>query len=132
MLTLALQRKGLYPLHVAAGLPGPEGPQIMELLLAAAADPDVRAQDGDEVFGLDDVAGSPASSPALVAPQGAAGSYSGSRSNMARSPEPSPQGCILLRDPPEEGGRTALHIACQRDTDHAVSYEAGCHPSVDS
>ncbi|XP_048866956.1 ankyrin repeat and MYND domain-containing protein 1 [Brienomyrus brachyistius] len=113
------ERKGLYPLHVAAGLPGPEGPQIMELLLATAADPDVRAQDVDEVFELDDVAGRPGSSPSLVAPQSARGSHSGSRSNMARSSGPSPQGCILLRDPPEEGGRTALHIACQRDTDHA-------------
>ncbi|XP_023647880.1 ankyrin repeat and MYND domain-containing protein 1 isoform X2 [Paramormyrops kingsleyae] len=109
------ERKGLYPLHVAAGLPGPEGPQIMALLLATAADPDVRAQDGDEVFELDGVAGRPGSSPAIVAPQSAAGSHSGSRSTTARSSGP----CILLREPPEEGGRTALHIACQRDTDHA-------------
>lgn len=37
------------------GLPKAEGPQITELLLHALADPDVRAQDADEVYELDEV-----------------------------------------------------------------------------
>lgn len=47
------QQKGLYPLHIAAGLPGAEGPEITELLLHALADPDVKAQDADEVYEFD-------------------------------------------------------------------------------
>ncbi|KAA0712123.1 Axonemal dynein light chain domain-containing protein 1 [Triplophysa tibetana] len=51
---LTPEQKGLYPLHIAAGLPGAEGPQITELLLHALADPDVKAQDADEVYELDE------------------------------------------------------------------------------
>lgn len=50
-----VQQKGLYPLHVAAGLTGPEGPKITELLLHAVAAPDVKAQDASEVYILDKV-----------------------------------------------------------------------------
>ncbi|TSK53751.1 Ankyrin repeat and MYND domain-containing protein 1 [Bagarius yarrelli] len=50
---LPAEQKGLYPLHIAAGLTGPEGPKITELLLKAAADPDVKAQDANEVYKLD-------------------------------------------------------------------------------
>ncbi|XP_036374106.1 ankyrin repeat and MYND domain-containing protein 1 [Megalops cyprinoides] len=89
------EEKGLYPLHIAAGLPGPEGPRITELLLHALADPDVRARDADEVFELDEVT---------------AGNFVN-----AVTGEPGHQ------EPPEEGGRTPLHVACQRDTDHAVA-----------
>lgn len=51
------QQKGLYPLHIAAGLLGAEGPEITELLLHALADPDLKAQDQHEVFQLDQVWG---------------------------------------------------------------------------
>ncbi|KAG7488355.1 hypothetical protein MATL_G00034500 [Megalops atlanticus] len=100
------ERKGLYPLHIAAGLPGPEGPRITELLLHALADPDMRAQDADEVFELD---------KNTVEPQA---DYS---NKTASFPSSLTQDKSFPREPPEEGGRTPLHVACQRDTDHAVS-----------
>uniref|UniRef100_A0A4W4GEX0 MYND-type domain-containing protein n=1 Tax=Electrophorus electricus TaxID=8005 RepID=A0A4W4GEX0_ELEEL len=83
---LPTQRKGLYPLHVAAGLPGPKGPKITELLLLAAADPDVKAQDAGEVCELDEVRAAEAAS------------------HMALFPL--------------DGGRTPLHVACQRESDY--------------
>uniref|UniRef100_A0A3Q1F7J1 Ankyrin repeat and MYND domain-containing protein 1-like n=1 Tax=Acanthochromis polyacanthus TaxID=80966 RepID=A0A3Q1F7J1_9TELE len=72
------EKKGLYPLHVAAALPGPEGPRITELLLHTVPDPDTRACDQDEIYDSSE-------SPHL-----------------------------------KEGGRTALHVACQRDSDYLV------------
>ncbi|CAB1324320.1 unnamed protein product [Coregonus sp. 'balchen'] len=86
---LPSEQKGFYPLHIAAALPGAEGPKITELLLHAVADPDVTAQDAYEVFKLDKV----------------------SRFYMAPSV------------PPEEGGRTPLHMACQRDKDYTNARE---------
>ncbi|KAM7387688.1 hypothetical protein PAMP_023910 [Pampus punctatissimus] len=47
------ERKGLYPLHVAAVLQGPAAPRITELLLHAAADPDTQASDQDEIYEQD-------------------------------------------------------------------------------
>ncbi|XP_061884567.1 ankyrin repeat and MYND domain-containing protein 1-like isoform X2 [Entelurus aequoreus] len=87
--SLPPERKGLYPLHVAAALPGPEGPKITELLLHALSDPDARAGDHDEMYQPDKV------------------------SRMAKLPLRTSEKPRLL-----EGGRTALHMACQRDTDH--------------
>ncbi|XP_061540142.1 ankyrin repeat and MYND domain-containing protein 1-like [Phycodurus eques] len=52
---LSPERKGIYPLHVAAALPGPEGPKITELLLHALSDPDARACDWDEIYEPDKV-----------------------------------------------------------------------------
>uniref|UniRef100_A0A4W4GBI6 MYND-type domain-containing protein n=1 Tax=Electrophorus electricus TaxID=8005 RepID=A0A4W4GBI6_ELEEL len=88
---LPTQRKGLYPLHVAAGLPGPKGPKITELLLLAAADPDVKAQDAGEVYVQD-------------------GSSLGSASPACFS--------TVILTTPEDGGRTPLHVACQRESDY--------------
>ncbi|XP_058256877.1 ankyrin repeat and MYND domain-containing protein 1 isoform X2 [Hemibagrus wyckioides] len=97
-LHLTAEQKGLYPLHVAAGLTGPVGPKITELLLHAVADPDVKAQDGSEVYVLDKerVDG-------------------GNMSSLGS------ETCINTTsiDAPKEGGRTPLHVACQRDTDYA-------------
>uniref|UniRef100_A0A3B3BYR2 Ankyrin repeat and MYND domain containing 1 n=1 Tax=Oryzias melastigma TaxID=30732 RepID=A0A3B3BYR2_ORYME len=70
-------KKGLYPLHIAAALPGPAGPRITEMLLHTIVDPDARACDQDDVFEPDE----------------------------------------------KEGGRTALHIACQRESDHENASE---------
>ncbi|XP_026861301.2 ankyrin repeat and MYND domain-containing protein 1 isoform X3 [Electrophorus electricus] len=96
---LPTQRKGLYPLHVAAGLPGPKGPKITELLLLAAADPDVKAQDAGEVCELDE-------SMADVQD----GSSLGSASPACFS--------TVILTTPEDGGRTPLHVACQRESDY--------------
>uniref|UniRef100_A0A3Q2YUU6 Ankyrin repeat and MYND domain containing 1 n=1 Tax=Hippocampus comes TaxID=109280 RepID=A0A3Q2YUU6_HIPCM len=89
-ISLSLERKGLYPLHVAAALPGPESPKIIELLLHALSDPDARASDQNEIYELDKVS-----------------------ITIRKS-------CRSHRTPtPEEGGRTALHMICQRETDHS-------------
>ncbi|KAG5276366.1 hypothetical protein AALO_G00131060 [Alosa alosa] len=105
---LPSELNGLYPLHVAAGLPGDEGPRITELLLHAVADPDVQAQDTHVLFELD---------KNTPDPQGGSGNKPG---NVSGAP---PQG-------PGTGspdrGRTPLHIACQRDQDHKNARDAVC------
>ncbi|KAG8445439.1 hypothetical protein GDO86_010279 [Hymenochirus boettgeri] len=89
------------PLHLAAALPGVEGVRITELLLHAAADPNAKAGDGDYIYEPDRVeipntiVGFPLKSP---------GGF----------------GEILQiffdkTNVPEEGGRTALHMACVRE-----------------
>uniref|UniRef100_A0A673HXB2 Ankyrin repeat and MYND domain containing 1 n=1 Tax=Sinocyclocheilus rhinocerous TaxID=307959 RepID=A0A673HXB2_9TELE len=85
------EQKGLYPLHIAAGLSGAEGPEITELLLHALADPDVKAQDAHEFYELD---------KHLIA--------SGPLAKFSEA----------LIEFPQEGGRTPLHVACQRDSDY--------------
>ncbi|MCJ8737641.1 hypothetical protein PDJAM_G00026430 [Pangasius djambal] len=103
-LHLTAEQKGLYPLHVAAGLTGPEGPKITELLLHAVADPDVKAQDASEVYDLDKT-----SKEEQVG--------GGNMSSLGSEPPT----CIYTAsaEAPKEGGRTPLHVACQRDTDYA-------------
>ncbi|KAM9385758.1 LOW QUALITY PROTEIN: ankyrin repeat and MYND domain-containing protein 1-like [Pholidichthys leucotaenia] len=81
------EKKGLFPLHVAAALPGPAGPRITEMLLHAVADPDARACDQDEIYEPD---------------------------RMMTEEALSTRGKPLH----SEGGRTALHVACQRDSDY--------------
>ncbi|KAM9761537.1 ankyrin repeat and MYND domain-containing protein 1 [Menidia menidia] len=86
---LPAKKRGLYPLHVAADLPGPAGPRITELLLHCATDPDVRACDQDEIYEPDKI------------------SIMG-KETLSNS----------KRINPKEGGQTALHVACRRDHDH--------------
>ncbi|TNN53088.1 Ankyrin repeat and MYND domain-containing protein 1 [Liparis tanakae] len=83
------ERKGLHPLHVAAALPGPAGPRITELLLHAVTDPDARACDQNEICERDTLA--------MKAQESV---------NSSKNPQL------------KEGGRTALHMACQRDSDY--------------
>ncbi|XP_042338116.1 ankyrin repeat and MYND domain-containing protein 1 isoform X2 [Plectropomus leopardus] len=83
------ERKGLYPLHVAAALPGPAGPQITELLLHAITDPDAQACDQNDIYEPDKIF---------------------MKAQKPLSTNESPH----LKD----GGRTALHVACQRDSDY--------------
>ncbi|KAK9519844.1 hypothetical protein VZT92_022547 [Zoarces viviparus] len=83
------ERKGLYPLHVAAALPGPAGPRITEFLLHAITDPDARACDQNEICGRDTISMK-------------------AQESVSANENPNLK----------EGGRTALHMACQRDSDH--------------
>ncbi|XP_030290472.1 ankyrin repeat and MYND domain-containing protein 1 isoform X2 [Sparus aurata] len=86
---LSTERKGLYPLHVAAALPGPAGPRITELLLYAVTDPDAQACDHNEIYEQDKIF------------------------MKARKPLTINKSSTL-----KEGGRTALHVACQRESDY--------------
>ncbi|XP_046883095.1 ankyrin repeat and MYND domain-containing protein 1 [Hypomesus transpacificus] len=107
-LALPSEQNGLYPLHIAAALPGAEGPRITELLLHAVANPDVRAQDEHEVFHLDKNTVEP------LAGFGNKSVISSSLPSYFHS---------TSREPPAEGGRTALHVACQRDSDYTNARE---------
>uniref|UniRef100_A0A3B4ALG1 MYND-type domain-containing protein n=1 Tax=Periophthalmus magnuspinnatus TaxID=409849 RepID=A0A3B4ALG1_9GOBI len=89
------QSKSLYPLHVAAALPGSAGPKITELLLHAITDPDARASDQNEMYQTDQVS--------VIC------LFSKETSDAIRS-------TVETRD--REGGTTALHVACRRHTDY--------------
>ncbi|TRZ01184.1 hypothetical protein DNTS_035504 [Danionella cerebrum] len=96
--------KGLYPLHIAAGLPGAEGPEITELLLHALADPDLKAQDAHEAYPLDKCELSSLDDRRVLS--------SGIHGSFSEAPP---------LQFPQEGGRTALHVACQRDSEYAFA-----------
>ncbi|KAI5609871.1 ankyrin repeat and MYND domain-containing protein 1 [Silurus asotus] len=100
---LTAEQKGLYPLHVAAGLIGLEGPKITAMILHAIADPDVKAEDAGEVYHLDKI---------LMEEQ--VGDVSTSSLGSG------PPACIYTSSivAAKEGGRTPLHVACQKDTDY--------------
>ncbi|KAM4629235.1 ankyrin repeat and MYND domain-containing protein 1 [Polymixia lowei] len=109
-LPLPPERKGLYPLHIAAGLPGPEGPRITELLLHTVIDPDAQAHDQDDIYELDKTSVEPQAAldnktPALI------------------SWGPASENSFPPREALVEGGRTALHVACQRDNDYSHARE---------
>ncbi|XP_064441916.1 ankyrin repeat and MYND domain-containing protein 1 [Mirounga angustirostris] len=90
----------LTPLHIAAALPGEEGVKITELLLHAIADVDARAADQDDVYKL----GKPDLLPSSLKLNNEAGPAS-----IYYSTRPSV---------PDEGGRTALHVACEREDNY--------------
>ncbi|XP_028824988.1 ankyrin repeat and MYND domain-containing protein 1 [Denticeps clupeoides] len=92
-LPLPPEQNGLYPLHVAAGLCGDAAPKITELLLHALANPDAQAGDAHEIFEPDKI--------------------------LSQNTDSFSQLNMLPQPAPPEGGRTALHIACQRQDDHA-------------
>uniref|UniRef100_A0A2K6Q4G7 Ankyrin repeat and MYND domain containing 1 n=1 Tax=Rhinopithecus roxellana TaxID=61622 RepID=A0A2K6Q4G7_RHIRO len=87
----------LTPLHIAAALPGEEGVQIVELLLHAITDVDAKASDKDGTY-------KPGKLDLLP-------------SSLKLSNEPGPPQAYYSMDTPlpEEGGRTALHMACERE-----------------
>uniref|UniRef100_A0A2I3GC00 Ankyrin repeat and MYND domain containing 1 n=1 Tax=Nomascus leucogenys TaxID=61853 RepID=A0A2I3GC00_NOMLE len=95
----------LTPLHIAAALPGEEGVQIVELLLHAITDVDAKASDEDDTY-------KPGKLDLLP-------------SSLKLSNEPGPPQAYYGTDTalPEEGGRTALHVACEREDDNKVVKE---------
>ncbi|XP_076010521.1 ankyrin repeat and MYND domain-containing protein 1-like [Genypterus blacodes] len=95
------ERKGLYPLHVAAALPGPTGPRITELLLLTGTNPDAQACDQDQ-----------------------APFQRSMKTHKALSTRETPQHTSqeATREP-KEGGHTALHVACQRFSDYRHASE---------
>ncbi|XP_047300631.1 ankyrin repeat and MYND domain-containing protein 1 isoform X27 [Homo sapiens] len=99
------QLSTLTPLHIAAALPGEEGVQIVELLLHAITDVDAKASDEDDTY-------KPGKLDLLP-------------SSLKLSNEPGPPQAYYSTDTalPEEGGRTALHMACEREDDNKVVKE---------
>ncbi|OCT81058.1 ankyrin repeat and MYND domain-containing protein 1 [Xenopus laevis] len=93
------------PLHLAAALPGAEGVRITELLLHASADPNARAGDRDYIYEYDrgelpnSVIGFPMKG---FAESGLALHYYFKETSVV----------------PEEGGRTPLHVACEREDNY--------------
>ncbi|PNJ10346.1 ANKMY1 isoform 2 [Pongo abelii] len=90
----------LTPLHIAAALPGEEGVRIVELLLHAITDVDAKASDEDDTY-------KPGKLDLLP-------------SSLKLSNEPGPPQAYYSTDTalPEQGGRTALHVACEREDDN--------------
>ncbi|XP_045054197.2 ankyrin repeat and MYND domain-containing protein 1 isoform X2 [Desmodus rotundus] len=86
----------LTPLHIAAALPGAEGVKITELLLHTITDVDARAADQDDVYKGDQLDLLP-SSLKLNGETGPPSSYYSTHTSV-----------------PNEGGRTPLHVACER------------------
>ncbi|XP_040087936.1 ankyrin repeat and MYND domain-containing protein 1 [Oryx dammah] len=93
----------LTPLHIAAALPGEEGVKITELLLHAITDVDARAADQDDVYKQGKLDLLPSSLKL---------------NNEAGPPETYYSKCSSV---PDEGGRTALHVACEREDSHRCS-----------
>ncbi|XP_023577971.1 ankyrin repeat and MYND domain-containing protein 1 isoform X2 [Octodon degus] len=91
------QLGALTPLHIAAALPGEEGVRITELLLHAITDVDAQAADQDEAYKPDKLELLP--------------------SSLKLSNEPGPPSSYYTTSMrvAEEGGRTALHVACERE-----------------
>ncbi|KAM8796599.1 LOW QUALITY PROTEIN: ankyrin repeat and MYND domain-containing protein 1-like [Eudromia elegans] len=95
---------GLTPLHIAASLPGEEGVQITQYLLHSAPDLDARAEDGNEAYGPDQ----PQTREAKVS--------RGVTVHLKNETGPPKEYFSSYSGPvPEEGGRSALHIACERE-----------------
>ncbi|XP_036091712.1 ankyrin repeat and MYND domain-containing protein 1 isoform X4 [Rousettus aegyptiacus] len=94
------ERGSLTPLHIAAALPGEAGVKITELLLHAVTDVDARAADQDDVHRLGKLDMLP-SSLKLNNEAGPPKIYYSEHTSV-----------------PREGGRTALHVACEREDNY--------------
>ncbi|XP_006529653.1 ankyrin repeat and MYND domain-containing protein 1 isoform X1 [Mus musculus] len=91
------QLQSLTPLHIAVSLPGEEGVKITELLLHVITNVDAKAADEDYVY---------KGGKADLLP-----------SSLKLNNEPGPPKSFYSTHTfiPEEGGRTALHVACERE-----------------
>ncbi|XP_009954664.1 PREDICTED: ankyrin repeat and MYND domain-containing protein 1, partial [Leptosomus discolor] len=101
---------GLTPLHIAASIPGEEGVRITQYLLHSAPDLNARAEDGNEIYGPD----KPQAREANLT--------SGLTLQLKNEAGPPQEYFSSYSGPvPEEGGRSALHIACERkdNSEHA-------------
>uniref|UniRef100_A0A8C5MF62 MYND-type domain-containing protein n=1 Tax=Leptobrachium leishanense TaxID=445787 RepID=A0A8C5MF62_9ANUR len=109
-ITLDTPHGRIGPLHIAAALPVVEGVRITEILLHAGADSNVRAGDGDYVYEQDRV-----EKPNIVPGFFTKCSMDSgiSLSNYWNKPSTIP----------EEGGRTPLHVACERDDNYKAVKE---------
>ncbi|XP_068945266.1 ankyrin repeat and MYND domain-containing protein 1 [Petaurus breviceps papuanus] len=89
--------RALTPLHIAVSLPEEAGIKITELLLHAITDPDVRAEDQNERYKIH--------------------KFDTLMSSMKLNNEPGPPVTYysLSKLSPEEGGRSPLHIVCERE-----------------
>ncbi|XP_051874541.1 ankyrin repeat and MYND domain-containing protein 1 [Pristis pectinata] len=104
---------GLLPLHIAANLPSKKGVTVTELLLKAGANPDLRAEDKDEIYEPDQQP-DPESLTGFVVKS----------PNQSGVPKHyySPSEVI-----PEADGRTALHIACEREDNYKHAHQVVQH-----
>ncbi|XP_059806448.1 ankyrin repeat and MYND domain-containing protein 1 isoform X1 [Hypanus sabinus] len=100
---------GLLPLHIAATLPGKTGVTITELLLKAGADPDLGAEDKDEVSERDQQPDPETLTGFLV--------KSSNRSGIPKhyySP---------IETPAEADGKTALYMASEREDSYKHAHQ---------
>ncbi|XP_068136822.1 ankyrin repeat and MYND domain-containing protein 1 [Hyperolius riggenbachi] len=102
---LDTQYGSITPLHIAAALPVAEGIRITEILLCAASDPSASAEDEDFVYHPDR-----GESPGAVLGFPMKGCLD---SNLLLY-----NYCEKSPNVPEEGGRTPLHVACEREDNH--------------
>ncbi|XP_043557727.1 ankyrin repeat and MYND domain-containing protein 1 isoform X3 [Chiloscyllium plagiosum] len=100
---------GLTPLHVSVAIPGKQGVLITELLLNAAANPNEGAYDDDVTYEPDmDIQTEEPTGMILKSP------------NLMGVP---PHYFTPSDIVPIEGGRTPLHIACQREDNHKDAHQ---------
>ncbi|XP_072111836.1 ankyrin repeat and MYND domain-containing protein 1 isoform X2 [Mobula birostris] len=107
--TMVEGMNGLLPLHIAATLPGKTGVKITELLLKAGANPDLGAEDKDEIYEHDQQP-DPETLTGLVVKSP---NQSGIPKHYYRP----------IENPPETDGKTALHIACEREDSYKHAHQ---------
>nr|XP_009666328.1 PREDICTED: ankyrin repeat and MYND domain-containing protein 1 [Struthio camelus australis] len=104
---LPSQLGGLTPLHIAVSIPEEEGVQITQYLLHSAPDLDARAEDGNEKYQPDEI---PIPQTREVKLSRGVTMCLKNEAGPPKEYFPSYRGPV-----PEEGGRSALHIACERE-----------------